>query len=587
MALLSLAAADLGSSLIVDLTAVLVTAAAVALLMQRMRLAVIPGFLIAGAILGPGMLGLVSHPESLDAISSLAIILLMFGIGLQLHLSVLRHNLARMVFAGAGSCAVSVLVGWPLAMAFGLDAPAAIAVAMALSLSSTAVVLRIISERRELHHTTGRLALSILVIQDLLVLLMLAAMPALARWAGTGGESLIDNAEAALSGDGWLQFLGDASIRIAGIAALIVFGRLLLPRILHESARGQTGDVLMLVSVAAAIGAAMATDLLGFSLELGAFLAGFLLAGTPFRHHLIGQVGPLRDLFIAVFFTTVGMALNPAALLEWWWIILLGGALMSTLKGLIIGGTAWALGATAAVASAVGFALAQAGEFSLVLLDNAGPGEGNLNLLSVEVHANAIAIVVVSLIITPALVAIGRHAGPWLHWLPPAPWFRRTMLGEDAGPKRQTAAQGSRRVVIGGYGPVGRQIAELLEREGVETTVIELNPVTVSAESKRGRAILYGDVSNEEVLRSAGIDNALALVLTIPDEEAALRACAVAKRISPQAFIVVRTTTAGQASLAEALGAEHVVADEQATAEVMQRTVMEHCGINAKKQGDS
>jgi CPA2 family monovalent cation:H+ antiporter-2 len=575
-----LAAGDLAGSIIIDLAVVLVAAAAVALLMQRMRLAVIPGYLIAGTILGPGALKLV-HEESLESISSLAIILLMFGIGLQLHLSVLRHNLARMVFAGAGSCVASVVVGWPTAMAFGLDAPAALAVAMALSLSSTAVVLRIIADRRELHHTTGRLALSILVIQDLLVLLMLAALPALSRWQNAGGEALIEQAESALSSDGWLEFLGDASIRVAGIATLIVFGRLLLPRILHESARGGSAELLMLVSVAAAIGAAMVTERLGFSLELGAFLAGFLLAGTPFRHHLIGQVGPLRDLFIAVFFTAVGMALDPAALLKGWWIILLGGAVMSALKTIIIGGTCWALGAPAAIAAAVGFALAQAGEFSLVLLGSAGPGEGNLNLLSADANANAIAIVVVSLVITPALVGIGRRAGGWLAWLRPAPWFRAAMLGGVTAPPPSDRRAGGR-VVIGGYGPVGRRIAQLLENQGVETIVIELNPVTVSAESKRGRAIIYGDVSNEEVLRSAGLEGATALVLTIPDEEAALRACAVAKRIAPSAYIVVRTTTAGQASLAESLGAEHVVADEEATAEIMQRAVTQHCRLEPR-----
>ncbi len=576
-----LSAIDPAGSQIVDLAAVLVTAAAVAIVMQRMRLAVIPGFLIAGAILGPHTLRLVQDSQNLDAINRLAIILLMFGIGLQLHLAVLRHNWVRLVVAGVASCAVSVIVGWPIAKMFGLSNPAAIAVAMALSLSSTAVVLRIIAERRELHHTTGRLALAILVVQDLLVLIMLAALPALARWAGTGGEIPIEGADEALAGGGWLEFLGETSIRIGGITVLIIIGRLLLPRILHESARGRATDVLMLVSVAAAIGAAMATALLGFSLELGAFLAGFLLSATQFRHHLIGQVGPLRDLFIAVLFTVVGMKLDPEALLESWWIILLGGGVMSIAKAVIIGGTAWSLGAPAAVAAAVGLSLAQAGEFSLVLLDNAGSDA--VGLLNEEVVANTIAIVVVSLILTPGFVALGRVAGPAVRWIPPAPWFRRSMLGEIAKRQARAGESGQRHVVVAGYGPVGRTIARMLEGQGVHTTVIELNPATVRDEAKRGRAMIYGDASNEEVLRSAGIEHAQAFVLTIPDEEAALRACAVAKKIAPQVYIVLRTTTAGRASMAEAVGAEHVVADEDASAEIMQRIVMEQCGGPTKR----
>ena len=178
-------AADTDWTIITDLAVILVSAAVVALVMQPVRLAAIPAYLIAGAVIGPRAFGLVPSPEGLGAISRLAIILLLFGIGLELHLSVLRHRLARMIVAGLGSCLLSIAVGWPIAIWFGLTPPAALAVSMALALSSTALVMRIIADRRELRRMRGRLALSILVIQDLIVLGMLAAIPALAAWAGS------------------------------------------------------------------------------------------------------------------------------------------------------------------------------------------------------------------------------------------------------------------------------------------------------------------------------------------------------------------------------------------------------------------
>ena len=334
-------------AVITNLVVILVSAAVVAVVMQPMRLAAIPAYLIAGAVVGPRTLGLVPSSENLGAISHLAIILLLFGIGLELHLSVLRHRLARMVLVGVGSCLLSVAAGWPVAIWFGLTPPAALVVCMALALSSTAVVLRIIAERREIRRARGRLAVSILVIQDMIVLGMLAALPAVAEWAGVAVGAPVDQADPAGAPKSWLRFVADATARVAAAGALIVLGRLVLPRILRESLKGRSLEVMTLAGVAAALLAAVTAQGIGFSLEMGAFLAGLVLAGTPFRHQLSGQIGPLRDIFIAVFFTTLGMKLDPSIVAEWWWVILAGGAVMIVLKTALISGVCWTLGTTA------------------------------------------------------------------------------------------------------------------------------------------------------------------------------------------------------------------------------------------------
>ena len=567
------------SAVIADLLVILASAAVVAIVMQRIRLAVIPAYLITGAVIGPHALGLVPSPEGLGVISHLAIILLLFGIGLELHLAILRPGLPRLIAAGLGSCGLSVLVGWPVAMRFGLSPPAALAVSMGLSLSSTAVVLRILTDRRELQRTKGRLALSILVIQDLVVLGMLASLPALATWMGTLGDVPSDRI-GELPARGWLWFFVDAGARVGGVAALVVVGRLVLPRLLRESLRGRSLEVMLTIGVAAALGAAVITEAIGFSLEMGAFLAGFVLAGTPFRHQLSGQIGPLRDLFIAVFFATLGMRLNLGTVADWWPIILVGVVVLAALKATLISGVCWALGATAGIAVAVGLSLAQAGEFSLILLGAAH----DQRIITDEVLAIAIAVVVISLILTPGMVSLGSRLGQALSGLGPAPWIASSLA---LGGRRQDEQRPkhSYHVVVAGYGPMGRRIADELDDMEIPFTIVDLNPATVREQSHRGMPIIFGDVGNVHVLDSAGIADSDALVLTIPDEEAALRACAAARRRVPDIFIATRTRVVSkQAGLVE-VGADHVTVDEMAAAEAMLHAIVSHIGGRTKQPG--
>ena len=569
-------AADTDWTIITDLAVILVSAAVVALVMQPVRLAAIPAYLIAGAVIGPRAFGLVPSPEGLGAISRLAIILLLFGIGLELHLSVLRHRLARMIVAGLGSCLLSIAVGWPIAIWFGLAPPAALAVSMALALSSTALVMRIIADRRELRRMRGRLALSILVIQDLIVLGMLAAIPALAAWAGSDVKPAVDSGVRLAGDGGTLRFVVEAILRVGGVAVLIVLGRVILPRVLRESSRGRSLEVMTLAGVAAALLAAVVARAIGFSLEMGAFLAGFMLAGTPFRHQLSGQIGPLRDIFIAVFFTTLGMKLDPSILAEWWWVILAGGALMMVLKAALISGVCWALGSTASIAIAVGFSLAQAGEFSLIVL---GATHDN-GIIGDVTMAIAIAIVVISLILTPALVELGGRLARVASKIGTAPWIKSSSLHDPSHARLRP----SNHVIIAGHGPIGCLIAEELERTGINYTVVELNPATVQEQSRRGRRIIFGDVSNLEVLESAGIGYACALVLTIPDEEAVLRTCAVARRRAPDIFIAARTRVVSKRAGLMEVGANSVTVDETSAATEMLRAVMACLDADAEEE---
>ncbi|MFH0981175.1 MAG: cation:proton antiporter, partial [Planctomycetota bacterium] len=484
------ASADFEGTVAIDLLAILATAAVAALLMQRLRMAVIPAYLLTGVLVGPHALGLVSSPANLQAISHLAILLLLFGIGLQLHLSALKHGFMRMVAIGLSACVLCVFVGWPVALAFRLAPPTALTVSMGLALSSTAVVLRILTDRREVHRVSGRLALAILVVQDLMVLALLVSLPALAKWA-QHDATVLAGAAAPPPPVAWRELLVEEGLRLAGVAALVLVGKVLLPWLVRESLRARSLEVMIVVSIAGALGTAVCAQALGTSLEMGAFLAGFLLARTPFRFQIAGQIGPLRDLLIAVFFTTVGMKLDPVVVGQWWWLILLATVVMMAVKGLLIAATCWSFGATAATALCVGVYLSQAGEFSLVLLD----GAYTHRLVSDSVLGVCIAVVVISLMLTPALIQWGSRFTRSQGLFVTVPWIRTPPFREGSA-TTAGVLEPQPRAIVAGYGPIGRRVTEALQRAGVRCTVIELNPATVRQESRAGQAILFGDVAN-------------------------------------------------------------------------------------------
>lgn len=600
-------------TLLLDLLIILATAGLVAVVMQRLKLETVPAYLVAGALIGPNALSFVSSPESTESISSLAIILLMFGIGLHMDLSTLRLGLGAIIGATVLATALFTAAAWPLGMLFGLSSPAAITIGMAFSLSSTAVVVRVLGDRRQLRAPMGRLSFGILVAQDMMAIAMLALIPLLAKWAGAE-ESTIATAAAHAGADpntptgadlmahepAALRFLFDAALRTGGIAMLILVGRLVLPRLLAEAARGRSMEIMLVLSTAAAIGAAGVTALLGFSPEMGAFLAGLLLSSTPFRHQLSGQVGPLRDLFIAVFFTTVGMKLDPHTLASGWWIVFIGGGALFFIKTIVMGVSAWSCGAAASTSVAAAFALAHAGEFSLVLLDTASDG----GVLSESVGAKATAIVAISLMFIPSQISLGQRIATRFTGFPAPPWIKRPKFVERLRHRLHHAKPGEdveaapehadgdanvdptlthRRVVLAGYGLVGRVVAEQLEKIGVSYTIVEMNPRTVERQTKFKKDSVYGDISNPEVLERAGLHDADAVIITIPDEDAVLRACSVVRKLAPKMFIAVRTNFFSKAMLATEAGADLVTVEEWATAQLMAAEVAKHLGREAPK----
>lgn len=563
--MLTLAAGD--AALMSSLFVVLALAGLTALVMGRAGIAAIPAFLVAGAVAGPHALGLVPDADQLAGISELAIVLLLFGIGLHIEPGELGKGSARLVVAGVAAVLGCIALLFPAAMLFGLAWAPALAVAMALSVSSTAVVLRRLMQRRELRQPTGRLSLAILIVQDLAVPVLLIAIDALGR-LNAGAETAPDPLKVVLV----------ATASVAGVAGLLVAARLVLPRLLRQASMVGSDEVMLALGVATAIGAALATNELGFSYELGAFLSGLILGATPFRHQVGALVGPARDFFLAVFFTTLGMAIDPAPLAELWPAVLIGGTAMIVIKSTTIAGASWATWGSGFVAATAGLTLAQAGEFSLILLE-AGAGAG---LVDERTQTAAVAIVVLSLILTPVPIVLGRWLTPWLERLPQPPW--RHAEAETADHEHAPDAV---RCIIGGFGPIGRVATEQLERAGIKTTIIELNEKTVRTNTALGRHMVYGDLSKPDVLESAGVRHAQALILTSPDENANMRACQIGRSMNAQMCIVTRMNHLGKGLQAKALGADAIVVEEVAAAQAMERIVAERFVAEHKIEPDA
>lgn len=578
-------AAETARPLVADLLLLLAFAAAAAMLLRRMGLSTIPAYLICGAIIGPSAFGLIQSNANVESISGLAMVLLMFTIGLHLDPSSMHGGMITTLAAGVVCTLGVALVSWPFGLAAGLSTWGALAVGMALSMSSTAVVLSLLQQKREMHRIHGRLCVGISITQDLLSLVFMAMLPVMAQWAGAVAPAAANASmhahDAFLIPDG-VPAVVKALVAVGGIAALIVVGRMIMPRLLREAASGKSADVPLVLTAAAALGAAVMAAGLGFSPELGAFLAGFILSGTPFRAQLAGQLSPMRDLFMAVFFTSVGLKLQLGELASVSGVttVLIGLVSILAVKTVVIAATVWAFGATAPVAALVGFTLAQAGEFSIVVLTPALA----LGLVPSSDYAIVIAIVVLSLVVTPMLYALAVKLGPTLAKLPLAGWSKSDALrerasGHEHGPQGQVSTTGgtpmARYVIIAGYGVVGRALADRFSIAGVPFCIVDLNRQTIETQRNLGRTAIYGDISNAEVLESAGVHQADAVLLTIPDDDATLRACEAIRRHSPDVYIAVRTSFLAKAMVAQALGADHVTVEEVATAETMARQVLE------------
>lgn len=534
-----------------EVVALLLAAAVIAYLCFRLGLVPIVGFLVAGVVIGPNALGLVASPELIDQAAEVGVILLLFMIGIEFSLEKLAR-IQKLIFVGGGlQVVLATLATAGLLALFGVGWRAGVFTGFLVALSSTAIVLKLLGDRGETNTEHGQVALGLLIFQDLGIIVMVLLVPVL---AGTGGGSPWPIAAA----------LGKAAVLIV---LILTFARKLMPPVLERVARTCSPEIFLLTVVAICFGTAYLTSLAGVSVSLGAFLAGLLVSESEFSHYAFTEILPLRTLFAATFFVSVGMLLDLGFLMSHLPLVLATLAVLFVVKVATTGVAALALGygLPAVVTSAL--VLAQVGEFSFVL-ERAGRASGLHPAGMDDVGSQTfIAATVVLMVLTPFLMTAGNALAK----------RRPSAATTEPAPAPDVDRQGH--VIVAGYGHSARRLVRALAGAGVPYVITTLSPDGAAEADAEGRPVIRSDASRVSTLESAGLDEARLLV--VPDDEPTMahRITAVARGARPDLPIVVRTRFAAAAQeLAEA-GATAVVTEELESSLRLADRVLKLCGV--------
>lgn len=525
-----------------ELVALFLVSVGIAYLCYRLKLPPIVGFLIAGVIIGPNALALVPDQELVNILAEIGIILLLFTIGLEFSLEKLSRIRKAILVGGGLQVTVTTLAVVGILAVFGIALNTAIYTGFLIALGSTAIVLGLFSQRGETDTPVGQLSLAVLIFQDLAIIVMVLLVPILAGQSESGLDLL------------WI--LGKA---ILLITLVIILARRIVPWILEKVAQTRQQELFLLTVVAICFGTAALTSMANVSLALGAFMAGLVVSESHFSEQALSEILPLRTIFNAVFFVSVGMLLDLQFVLEYP-LLLIGIAVgIIVLKLIITSAGLLTLGYPVRVAAASGLALAQIGEFSFVL-ERAGrsagitpAGMGNLG------SQMFIAISVLLMVLTPFLLNAGPSLGRALAKTP----LRR--LGQSGNLDSDNKTDFKDHVIIVGYGPAGRHLEQVLRDSGIPYVIIEMNPESVKEMQEHGIPAIYGDASRQHILELAGISKAKMCVIATNDPSSSPRIIKVARHNNPTLQIVVRTRYLTDVDRLDKMGADIVIPEEMET----------------------
>src|SRR6201997_359600 len=459
------------------------------------------GYLTVGIVVGPHAFGIVPDSVGAQNLAEFGVVFLMFSIGLEFSLAKLRAM--RTLVFGLGLLQVLGTIGVALALGFAFEHwvhltwQGCIALGGALAMSSTAIVSKMLAERLEIETEHGRNIFGVLLFQDL------AVVPLLIVIAALGGDS-----------KNLMATLGVAALKIVvALSLLLIVGQRFMTRWFNVVARRRSQELFVLNLLLVTLGAAFIPDKFGLSLALGAFIAGMLIAETPYRHQVEEDIKPFRDVLLGLFFVTTGMLLNPREILDDPLIVLafLIGPVL--LKAVMITGLARLFGATPGVAMRTGIGLAQAGEFGFVLL--------NLildkHLVDATLLQAILAAMLLSMLAAPFLI---QNADRIVLRLSSTEWMQQSLMMTRIA--TQSIKQ-SGHVIVCGYGRAGQNLARMLEHEGLSYVALDLDPDRVAAAAAAGESVVFGDAGRRESLLAAGIHRAATIAITYANTPSALR----------------------------------------------------------------
>lgn len=540
--------------LLFDLLIVYVLAIGVIFVCHRLGIPPIVGFILTGILAGPQVLGVIKAAHEVEILAEIGVILLLFAIGIEFSFANLLRLRRSMLLGGSLQVALTIFGFFLVARGFGWGVREAVFAGLLVSLSSTAIVLKILHAKAEVESPHGSTSLGVLIFQDLAIVPMMLITPIL---AGAGGGAM----ESAPQG----ILLKGAVI----IVLVIVSAKWVVPQMLFQITRTRDREIFLLTVLVLCFLVAWATAKAGLSLALGAFLAGLILAETEYSHQALGNILPFRDVFTSIFFLSIGMLLDVNLLLrETGEIVLMSLGVLAG-KAAIAGGVALILGFPVRTAVLVGLMLAQVGEFSFVLAKN-GLTHG---LLTAANYQRFLDVSVLTMALTPLLMSLAPRLADAAMRLPLPLVLKRGTLP----PQSPQTPQPKDHLMIIGFGVTGRQVSRAAQNAGIPYVVIEMNPETVRRERLKGEPIYFGDAAQPEILNLANIQAARIAVIAINDPAATRHITALARKLSPAIYLIVRTRYLSELKALFELGADEVIPEEfETSVEIFARVLRKY-----------
>ena len=510
-------------------------------LFRKLRLPPMLGYLVVGIVIGPFGLGLAENSAATHGFAEFGVVFLMFSIGLEFSLPKLKAMRKTVFGLGMAQVLLTMLATSTAAAMFALILPqlwqiswqAAFAIGGAFSMSSTAIVSKMLVERLEFDSLHGRQIFGILLFQDLALVPLLIINPALAA-----------------HDDHLIQTLLIAVVKATLVLVLLlVVGKKIMRSWFTLVVMLRSQELFMLNLLLITLGAAWITETAGLSLALGAFVAGMLISETEFKHQVEDDIKSFRDVLLGLFFVTIGMLLNISLVLQYWWIVLLLLVVPVLFKcGLVVLLARW-FGNPTGVALRTGLALAQAGEFGFVLLNQID----GLELVNPLYTQLILAAMVLSMLAAPFLI---EHSDWIVMKVSRSDWMQQSLALTQIASRSMTQ---ERHVVIAGFGRTGQSLAVLLDQEKIAYHALDLDPDRVQAAQSAGSVVSYGDATRRESLVAAGIMRASVLVITYAGTASALKILHYAKEVNPNLPVVVRSRDDSDLETLREAGATEVV----------------------------
>jgi len=517
-----------------ELVTVLISSILIIIIFHRLRLPAVVGFLITGILIGPGGLSLVKDLRAIKALAEIGVMMLLFTIGIEFSLARLK-KIQRYFWLGGGfQVLLTIVIVAAISSALRTVLQEGIFYGFLVALSSTAVVLKLLSDRNMIGSPSGQISLGILIFQDVAIVPMLALIPVLAN----------------LGSISFLTVGSRFALSILSVLVIFFIARKLMPTVVSLIVRTRIKEIFLLSALFACLGMAYLTSSLGLSLALGAFLAGIIISESDYSHQVVSDIMPFKDVFNSIFFISVGMLLDTRLVWSLKWVIMAVVAEIMLLKILVVFLTVRLLKFNHQISLLTAFGLAQIGEFSFVL---ASVGREN-GFLSGQTFQVFVASSVLTILATPFLMQIGPDLAEKL--------TGRFSQEKEAQTRNVEAGHLENQVIVAGFGLNGQNLVRVLKETGIRYVILEVNPETFRQAIEQGEPIIFGDVSSRMILSEAGILQAKALVLAISDPAATRRAVKTARTLNPEIFIIVRTRFASEIEELYSLGADDVIPEE-------------------------